>query len=689
MLPGLKQELTQAIGAACRALFDVDAPRVVLETPPKVELGDVASPVAFDLAKRLKRPPRKIAEELAAGLVLPPAVERVKVEGGGYLNFFLKRAETLSRMLGPAAPPEPSGPKIIVEHTNINPNKAAHIGHLRNAVLGDTLVRNFRRLGRHVEVQNYLDDTGVQVADVVVGMTHPEALLERGRAVELATRIREILDAFPHDAPGVAPRELGDLAWELYALVGKSYAADPTLDELRRSTLHAIESASLGDKADEEAAAVAALAARLAEAVVRCHLLTMGRIGVHYDLLPRESDILGRRFWATAFDLLKKVGAAVLEGEGKNAGCWVMRLEGAADFEGMEDADKVLVRSNGTVTYTGKDVAYQLWKLGLLQADFEYEPVPYVDMFGQPEFHASDGVSPLFRTRHDAAGADPSARGRFGHGESVINVIDVRQSYLQKVVKEAVRRAGFSDAAGRSVHFAYEMVALTPASAEAMGVELSDEDRGRSHVEMSGRKGLGVKADDLLDQLAEKARDQIAARNPTEAPDLSRIEAIAVGALRVYMTRFSRNKVIAFDFDEALAFEGDTGPYLQYAAVRAAGIFRKLEEQGLPGRLEDDEVPAVASLQAGRLDDGLWDVVRTCGRTLETFEKVAETLEVSLLVRHALAVAASFHHLYHTHPILQAPDEESRRARRAALQLVARTLADVLDVLGVPVPERM
>ena len=689
MIPGLKEDLGRSLASAVRELYDVDAPRVVLETPPKVELGDVACPVAFELAKRLKRPPRKIAEDLAPKLVLPAVVERVKVEGGGYLNFFLRRAETLSRMLAPAPHPEPSGPKIIVEHTNINPNKAAHIGHLRNAVLGDTLVRNFRRLGRRVEVQNYLDDTGVQVADVVVGLTHPEALLEPARARELASQIREILDAFPHDAPGVAPRELGDLAWDLYALVGRSYAADPSLDEQRRHTLHAVETAALGGELPEEDRAVAALAARLAEAVVRCHLLTMGRIGVHYDLLPRESDILGRRFWATAFDLLKKVGAAELEAEGKNAGCWVMRLEGAAEFEGMEDADKVLVRSNGTVTYTGKDVAYQLWKLGLLPADFEYEPAPYVDMFGQPEFHASDGVSPLYRTRHDDSGADASARGRFGHGASVINVIDVRQSYLQKVVKEAVRRAGFAEAAGRSVHFAYEMVALTPASAAEMGVDLSDEDRQRAYVEMSGRKGLGVKADDLLDQLAGKAREQILARSPGEAPDLSRIEAIAVGALRVYMTRFSRNKVIAFDFDEALAFEGDTGPYLQYAAVRAANIFRKLEEQGLPGRLDDGESGAVASLDVAHLDDGLWDVVRTCGRTLETFEKVAETLEVSLLVRHALAVAASFHHLYHTHPILQAPDEESRRARRAALQLVADTLADVLDVLGVPVPERM
>jgi arginyl-tRNA synthetase len=607
-------------------------------------------------------------------------------------------------------PPSPAREgKTIVEHTNINPNKAAHIGHLRNAVLGDVLVRVFRRLGRRVEVQNYLDDTGVQVADVVVALQNPSEMCDPALAARLGAGIREILDAFPADAPGVPPRRLGDLAWDLYALVGKSYASDASLEEKRRGTLHAIESAALGHERTPAGQTTAELAGRLAEAIVRCHLLTMQRIGVAYDLLPRESDILARRFWARALDLLKAAGAAHLEAGGKNAGCWVMRLEGTKDFEGMEDADKILVRSNGTVTYTGKDVAYQLWKLGVLGIDFEYEAVPYRDMEGRPEFHASDGVSPLYRTRRDEAGAAPAARGRFGHATSVINVIDVRQSYPQKVVKEAVRRAGFPDAAERCVHFAYEMVALTPASARALGVELSDEDQARPFVEMSGRKGLGVKADDLLDRLIEKAEENIRLRastksvvvhgaaadtgpppSPMEENDmLERASQIAVGALRVYMTRFSRNKVIAFDFDEALAFEGDTGPYLQYAAVRIANIFRKLREAGLPGLLDAEESARVAALPAEHLDDALWDVVRTCGRTIETFEKVADTLEVSLLVRHALAVAGAFHRLYHTHPILQAPDEDSRGARRAVLQVVSRHLQDVLGVLGVPVPERM
>lgn len=689
MIPGLKREVEAAVKDACRRLWGVDPPKLVLETPPKVELGDLALPVAFELAKVLKRAPRKIAEELAPALELPPIVARRSVEGGGYVNLFLDRPKALAAML--AAPPaaEEAAGKVIVEHTNINPNKAAHIGHLRNAVLGDVLVHLFRRLGRRVEVQNYLDDTGVQVADVVVGLEHAGDLAEPRRAEGLAAEIRGILDAFPDDAPGTEPRRLGDLTWDLYALVTRSYAADPSLEERRKAALHAIEGAALGHEQSEEARATAALGNRLAEAVVRCHLKTMERIGVSYDLLPRESDILGRRFWEKAFGLLKDAGATHLEASGKNAGCWVMKLEGAKEFEGMEDADKVLVRSNGTVTYTGKDVAYQLWKLGLLGIDFEYEPAPYVTPFGDPEFLASDGLSTLYRTRRDAEGADADARGRFGSGEAVVNVIDVRQSYPQKVVKEAVRRAGFPEGADRSVHFAYEMVALTPGAAEALGVALSDEDRGKAFVEMSGRKGLGVKADDLVERLVEKAVEQILDREPGTPVNPARAEAIAIGALRVYMTRTSRNKVIAFDFDDALAFEGDTGPYLQYAAVRSAAIFRKLEEKGLAGRLDAAEAASVAGLDPAHLDDGLWDVVRTCGRTLETFEKAAETLEVSLLVRHALAVGAAFHHLYHTHPVLQAESDESRRARRAALQLVSATLDDVLGVLGVPVPARM
>ena len=691
MIDTLKSAIEASVNEACQKLWGVAPPRLVLETPPKVELGDVALPVAFELAKLLRRPPRKIAEELAAALVLPPLVSRTKVEGGGFINLFFDRARMLAALLSSdgsdrkAADPG----KLIIEHTNINPNKAAHIGHLRNAVLGDVLVRNFRRLGRRVEVQNYLDDTGVQVADVVVGLLHPEEMEEPDRASGLAEEIREILAAFPDDPPGVEPRRLGDLAWDLYALVGRSYAAAPELQEKRKEVLHAVEGASLGHPQEEAEAETARVAALLAEAVVRCHLKTMERIDVAYDVLPRESDILARQFWARAFELLKAAGATHLESEGKNAGCWVMRLEGAKDFEGMEDADKVLVRSNGTVTYTGKDVAYQLWKLGVLGKDFEYEPVPYRDMFGNPEFHASDRESPLYRSRRDEEGADPAARGRFGAGSAVINVIDVRQSYPQKVVKEAVRRAGFPEAADRSVHFAYEMVALTPASAEMLGLQLTDEDRAKAFLEMSGRKGLGVKADDLLDQLVEKASDQVLSRSGGPPVEMGRAEAIAIGALRVYMTRFSRNKVIAFDFDEALAFEGDTGPYLQYAAVRAGNIFRKLEAEGLPAWLAPEEIESVAALSVEHFDDDLWDVVRTCTRTAETFEKVGETLEVSLLVRHALAVAAAFHHLYHTHPILQAPDEESRRSRRAALQLVTLHLQDVLSVLGVPIPERM
>ncbi len=694
MIPGLAAAVEKAVAEACLRLFDVEVHRVIQEVPPKAELGDIALPIAFELAKRLKRPPRKLADELAPALQLPAAIERRAVQGGGYINLFVNRAQAMSELLKEhAAGSSPAG-KLIIEHTNINPNKAAHIGHLRNAVLGDVLVKTFRSLGRNVEVQNYIDDTGVQLADVVVGLLHGPRLSDPERAAALAAEIDELLAVFPNDLPGVLPRRLGDLAWDLYALVGRSYAeaktrGDGSLEEDRRHVLHAIEGAALGNPLSEKDAAIAKRAGRLAEAVVRCHLLTMARIGVSYDLLPHESDILAHRFWSRAFELLKDRGAAELESSGKNAGCWVLRLAGSPEFEGMEDADKILLRSNGTVTYTGKDIAYQLWKLGVLGIDFEYEEVPYRDMLGNREFVASDGEAPLYRTRRSADGADPSLRGRFGHAEGVINVIDVRQSYPQKVVREAVRRAGYPDAARRSVHFAYEMVALTPASAELMGIELSDEDRKRPFIEMSGRKGLGIKADDLLERLVEKARDQVALRSGGEPVEPARAEAIAIGALRVYMTRFSRNTVIAFDFEEALAFEGDTGPYLQYAAVRATNVFRKLEASGHQGLLGAEDIASLEGAERSLFDDGLWEAVRLCGQTQDTIVKVGESLEVSLLVRHAHAIASAFHKLYNTHSVLKAPDVGSRLVRRAVFQAVLLHLTRLLAILGVPVPERM
>src|SRR6185437_5020038 len=311
-----------------------------------------------------------------------------------------------------------------------------------------------------------------------------------------------------------------------------------------------------------------------ADATVNAHLATMYRLGVEYEVLPRESDILHLKFWAAAFELLKQRNAIYFEEQGKNRGCWVMPASAFRDSaEPQSDAgedSEVIVRSNGTVTYVGKDIAYQLWKFGLLGKDFFYRLWSTYP----------DGRQVWVTTDEPVSDDAP----QFGGAARVFNVIDSRQSYLQDVVVAGLRALGFNREADASVHFSYEMVALSPRTCVEMGIPLSEDDKKRAYVEVSGRKGLGVKADDLIDKLIETALEEVEQRHP-EAPASERqrvAEQIAVGALRYFMLKFTRNSVIAFDFHEALSFEGETGPYVQYAAVRAGNILRKYEQQGEP-----------------------------------------------------------------------------------------------------------
>jgi len=637
MLGTWKRRLAAELAETLRGLYGVDhAP--VAEIPPRRALGDLAFPAALHLAKALGRKPREIAAEVAAAWTLPAGVRELRIEGPGYLNLFFDRPAFTARLLGEPVVPaaDAGGAKTIVEHTNINPNKAAHIGHLRNAVLGDSLVRCLRSLGRAVEVQNYIDDTGVQVADVVVGFVDIEH-----RTVAEVAAIREPFDYH---------------CWDLYGRVGRWYGEDPARQALRRETLHALESGA-GERAE--------MGRLVARRIVVRHLKTMARLGIGYDLLTHESDILALDFFHDAFEKLKAAGAVQLEAEGKNAGCWVMPLKETPEFAGLEDPDKVIVRSDGTVTYVGKDIAYQLWKFGLLGKDFGYRWWKEQDLW----------------TTTTAGSAEHPA---FGGAHDVVNVIDARQSYLQKIVRAGLSALGHHDAAARSTHFAYEMVTLSPATARLLGVAGED---GKG-VEMSGRKGIGVKADDLLDRLEQKAREEIAERNrDLERDELGRLaREIATAALRFFMVKATTTRLLAFDFDEALSFEGDSGPYLQYSLVRAKNIGRKLAGAGRDAQVSAE---AVAALPPALFADDLWELVHAVARTGEAVEKAAATLELSLVARHALELAQQFHALYHHHPVLHADDPELARARLATFQVFARGLRTTCDLLGLPEPERM
>jgi arginyl-tRNA synthetase len=678
-LEKIREDIARALRETVQKLYGIELDRVVLERPPRVSLGDFATPTAFDLAKKLRKAPRAIAAEIAAATTLPEGVREARVEAGGYVNFFVNRGDIAAGLLDEPAPRPRQDGKVIVEHTNINPNKAAHIGHLRNALLGDVLVRALRFLGYEVEVQNYLDDTGVQVADVVAGLVHLSGVRSE----------REMKEVIATAAlPGAEPNAKGFayLCWDLYAEVGRTYKQRPETQAWRTEVLHAIEAG------DNETAAIAAA---VSEAVSCAHLATMGRIGIAYDLLPRESDILLRNFWGRAFERLKTAGAVALETEGKHAGCWVLRLSESEEFAGLEEPDKILVRSNGTVTYTAKDIAYQLWKFGLLGADFDYEKF-------EPDWNSGSVTAEeipeevrrhtVWRTAHGAG--EPGAP-KFGRAARVFNVIDVRQSYTQKVVKEGLRVLGFEREAEASEHFSYEIVALSPKAArqlaERFGEEyrLTPEDEQKPYVEMSGRKGLGVKADDLVEMLLDRSRAEVASRREkADAPDAASTaeqdaKSIAVGALRYFLLKFGRNKVIAFDFDEAVNFEGDTGPYLQYSLVRAGNIFRKLAERKISSEVSADD------LAGAPWEDDLWAVLLDAASTPEVAERAVAALEPSTLARHAFGLAQAFNQFYHRHPIAQEADAALRNRRLAVARIFAREMTRLLGLLGIPEPERM
>jgi arginyl-tRNA synthetase len=653
-------------------------PALALEYPPNRDLGDLGTPVAFELARRLRKAPRVIAQEIASDFGTLDGIERVAAAPNGYLNFFLERPAFLRERLAAAAPARPhTGGKAIVEHTAINPNKAAHIGHLRNAALGDTLVRVLRFRGVPVEVQNYIDDTGVQVADVVVGFRH--------LAGKTLGEIREIADTTRFDY----------YCWDLYARVTEWYDEDKERLKIRANTLHDIEH---GGNENAE------IAAFIADRIVRCHLRTMARMNVDYDLLTWEGDILRLKFWAQAFDVLKDKHAVHLRTEGKLAGCWVMPIQedlestpkgptpnaqplptsNSQTEEDVEEREKVIVRSNGVVTYVGKDIAYQFWKLGLLGRDFNYR-----EFEQRPQ-------GPLWATSStDGAANHPP----YGGASYVYNVIDVRQSYLQKLLKQALIAVGHPEGAQRSHHFSYEMVALSHATARELGFAPApdSEDAKRPFVEVSGRKGLGVKADDLLDTVIKNAGEEVSKRNPELSPDevARTAHMIGIAAVRYFLVKFSRGKIIAFDLEEALSFQGESGPYIQYAIVRINNIFRKLQERD--GLDESALVAHLSTTPAGELtgDNGheLWSLVLEAARLDEVVEQVVASLEFSVLAKYAFGLAQAFNAFYNLHPsrssILNEEREDARRWRAAAVIYLRNQLTRALDLMGVAVPARM
>ncbi|HKD03231.1 MAG TPA: arginine--tRNA ligase [Terriglobales bacterium] len=749
MYRDLERRLALQVREFVRRAYAVDLARVVIEQPPRVELGEYALPLAFELAKKLRKAPRVIAQEIVAGIGPIDGFDLLELAGAGYINARVNRAALASAL---AADDKPSadipGGKILVEHSSINPNKAAHIGHLRNAILGDTFVRLLRFAGREVDVQNYIDNTGVQVADVIVGFLH----LEKKQWDEVEELSRQ-------------PR-FDYYCWELYARVSQWYEQDRQNLKHRVETLHAIE------QGNNEIAAIADL---ISTAVLRRHLETMDRLDIEYDFLPRESEILHLHFWDAAFEKLKASGVLTFETEGKNKGCWIMRRAGTAKSLTAEDAEnakkdkkkngtdavegedvldvvplesgmdlrpdsstiaeedqKVIVRSNGTVGYVGKDIAYHMWKFGVLGKDFGYK-----------EFYRYPNQHQCWISTVEGEPEHP----HFGGVSEIYNVIDARQSEAQSTVIEALRGLGYNQQADHYTHFSYEMVALTPRCAAELGYQLSEEDKARSYIEVSGRKGFGVKADDLLDALIASAKEEVDARNAHLHEDKRRKIAtqIAVGALRYFMLKYTKSSVIAFDFKDALSFEGETGPYAQYAVVRATNIFRKgeldpekfltdecgqvairpedlrVDVSGGAARITHIPTGIVATSDAGKSErqnreralsmlreklyqqssskkldfsqylagdsaNDIWELWLAAAKTSYIVDQCIATTEPAYLAKHAFQLAQLFNTFYHRYPILSEADEGRRRFLLATAAVVRRELIHALAVMGISTP---
>jgi arginyl-tRNA synthetase len=668
MILPLHEQLEARVRAVLAERYEITDPalNIPVETPPNRTMGDLGTPVAFDLARRLRKAPRAIAQDIADALGPLPGISKVEAAPNGYLNVFLDRPAFLLARLGlagslPASPVRTD--KTIVEHTAINPNKAAHIGHLRNSALGDTLVRALRFRGNPVEVQNYIDDTGVQVADVVVGFREFEKIDLAG-AQHLAATTR--FDYY---------------CWDLYARVTEWYDGDKERLKIRQQTLHEIE---------HGIEPTAGLAAFIADTVVRAHLKTMARLNIDYQLLTWEGDILRLKFWARAFDAMKATGAVYLQNEGKHAGCWVMKIDDADAATSPEEDDdpeareKVIVRSNGTAVYVAKDMAYQFWKSGLLGHDFHYRP--FAKRLTGETLWATTSDTSLAVADHPA----------FGAAAATYNVIDVRQAYLQKLLKQALSAIGHKAEADKLTHFSYEMVALSHATAKELGFAPAEgsEEAKKPFVEVSGRKGLGVKADDLIDRVIDKAMAEVTRRQPElpEAEQRRIASDIGIAAVRYFLIKYSRTKVIAFDIDEALSFEGESGPYLQYAVVRANNIFQKLQD-----RLGIDEAAMLAPLPAVAPDfingsDGdheLWALVLEASRLDDVVEQVVRTLEFAVLAKYGFGLAQMFNAFYHRAQILNEERDDVRRWRAAAVAYFRLQLTRMLDLMGVAVPPRM
>jgi arginyl-tRNA synthetase len=633
----LQEKIKTLIFAIVKNDHEISDSDLVFSLPAERKFGDLSTNLAFVLAKKSKSKPFPLANAIVGKLQGQlPEIETIQVAGGGFINFYLRRDlfllyqwQNLSRSLPPRSE------KVIVEHTSINPNKAAHIGHLRNSCLGDILARSCRFLGYEVEVQNYIDDTGIQIADVVWGLLYYQK--KDLAAIKKITTMAAYL-------------------WDLYAEVNQLFTVNEKFANARRDVHKKIE-----NKVNPEYQTCL----YIAQQVLLDHIRTMARLDIQYDLLARESDVIALDFFKAAAAELTSRQVMILSQDPEKKGCLVIHYD-------REKIEKIIVRSNETITYVGKDIAYNLWKFGLLPRDFYYRP-----FFTYPDNHA------IYMTAAEPGSQAPP----FGRAAKVYNVIDVRQSYLQNLIAQVLAQLGHPEQSRNFIHFSYEMVAMTPACVREMGLPLAPEEETKSYVEVSGRKGRAVKADDLIDQLVAKSKHELESRNSglsaAEVESIAR--AIAVAALRYFMVKFNLNTVIAFDFKEALNFEGDSGPYLQYTIVRLNSILKKIAGSDLAA----GKKPGLLIYLNAAEKELYWEMILNLSLLETQVEYALANHELSSLAAYAYSLCQKFNHYYHLFPVLAEKDVDIRNLRLILILLFKEKVEKLLHIIGITVPERM
>jgi arginyl-tRNA synthetase len=590
--------------------------------PPRKEFGDLTCNVAFPLSKQLKTAPPKIAQELI-NHIKPhldqfSLISSVEPHPAGYINFRANYARlstnTLASVMDSRGDYGRVGMEkkhVVIEHTSVNPNKALHVGHMRNVILGDTLYRIMKAANQDVTVLNYVDDSGLQVADIIIGFKFA---------------------GFPVEPPDGRKFDqyCGD---EVYVKVNQLYEKDPSLAEKRKVVLREIE---------EGKSELAKFAAEITKRVLDEQLKTCWRMKVRYDVLNFESQIVVSQMWTKAFELLKKEGLVRLEQEGKNKGCWVIEAQG--------EEDKVVVRSDGTATYIAKDIPYAAWKLGLVPDPFGY--AKYADQWDGSVLHATT-----------LAGE----KNKFSGGDRVITIIDSRQSRLQRIISQVLGRIG----TGRHdyQHLGYEAVTLSAGTAKTLGIDIGD----KQFMHMSGRKGVYVGADFVLDHLRDKARGEVRTRNPefSEKQVDEIAEEVAISAIRYNMIKQDLDKIITFDINESMSLEGDTGPYLQYAYARSQRILEKAGMDVQEARFELlKEEPEIA-------------LIKEISKMDMVVEDSARSLSPKALARYAYTLATAFNAFYEKVPVLKAESKELLAARLALVKAYGITLGNTLSILGI------